>query len=46
MIMNNKAAFLETEKGSIFVRGAEIAQPEEDEVLIKVHLRPADETLK
>ncbi|KAF2629075.1 GroES-like protein [Macroventuria anomochaeta] len=43
--MSNKAAFLETEKGSIVVRDAEIAQPGEGEVLVKVQacaIQPAD----
>ena len=34
--MSNKAAFVEAEKGQIVVRDAEIAQPGEGEVLVKV----------
>jgi NADPH:quinone reductase-like Zn-dependent oxidoreductase len=43
--MSNRAAFLETEKGQIVVRDAEIPEPEEGEVLIKVYacgIQPAD----
>jgi hypothetical protein len=36
--MSNRAAFIETEKGQIVVQDAEIAQPEQGEVLIKVTL--------
>ena len=34
--MTNRAAFLESEKGAIVVRDAEIPKPGEGEVLIKV----------
>jgi NADPH:quinone reductase-like Zn-dependent oxidoreductase len=43
--MSNLAAFLETEKGQIVVRDAEIPEPGEGEVLIKVFacgIQPAD----
>lgn len=43
--MNNRAAFVETEKGQIVVRDAEIAELGEGEVLVKVHacaIQPAD----
>jgi NADPH:quinone reductase-like Zn-dependent oxidoreductase len=43
--MNNRAAFLETAKGEIVVRNAEIAELEEGEVLVKVQacaIQPAD----
>jgi NADPH:quinone reductase-like Zn-dependent oxidoreductase len=43
--MSNLAAFVETEKGQIVVRDAEIPEPEEGEVLIKVYacgIQPAD----
>ncbi|CAO2653525.1 Nn.00g029360.m01.CDS01 [Neocucurbitaria sp. VM-36] len=43
--MSNKAAFVETAKGQILVRDAEIAQPGNGEVLVKVHacaIQPAD----
>lgn len=40
--MANRAAFIETEKGAVVVRDAEIAQPEEGEVLINVHPTSAD----
>jgi Zn-dependent alcohol dehydrogenase len=33
--MSNRAAFLESAKGEFSVRDADIAQPEEGEVLIK-----------
>ena len=38
--MSNKAAFVETAKGQIVVRDAEIAQPGDGEVLVKVPLQP------
>jgi NADPH:quinone reductase-like Zn-dependent oxidoreductase len=44
--MNNRAAFLETEKGKIVVRDAATAEPGEGEVLVKVQacaIQPADE---
>jgi NADPH:quinone reductase-like Zn-dependent oxidoreductase len=44
--MNNRAAFLESEKGQFVVRDAEIAELGEGEVLIKVQacaIQPADE---
>lgn len=34
--MSNKAAYLESEKGSFVVRDAEVWQPGEGEVLVKV----------
>jgi Zn-dependent alcohol dehydrogenase len=34
--MSNRAAFLETPKGQFVVRDAEIAEPREGEVLVKV----------
>ncbi|KAF2681811.1 GroES-like protein [Lentithecium fluviatile CBS 122367] len=43
--MENRAAFLESQKGVFVVRDAEIEQPREKEVLIKVHaaaIQPAD----
>ncbi|KAJ4359281.1 hypothetical protein N0V95_002292 [Ascochyta clinopodiicola] len=43
--MANKAAFIETERGSVIVRDAEIVQPAQGEVLIKVQacaIQPAD----
>lgn len=43
--MNNRAAFVETEKGHIVVRDAEIAELGKGEVLVKVHacaIQPAD----
>jgi hypothetical protein len=36
LAMSNKAAFVEAEKGRIVVRDAEIGQPGEGEVLVKV----------
>jgi NADPH:quinone reductase-like Zn-dependent oxidoreductase len=42
--MNNRAAFLETEKGSIVVRDGEIPDPGEGEVLIKVRPSHTDST--
>jgi hypothetical protein len=36
LIMANRAAFLESEKGKFVVRDAEIGQPGEGEVLVKV----------
>lgn len=38
--MSNKAAFVEAEKGRIYVGDAEIAQPGEGEVLVKVSRIP------
>jgi hypothetical protein len=35
--MGNRAVVLESEKGAIVVRGAEISKPGEGQVLIKVH---------
>jgi NADPH:quinone reductase-like Zn-dependent oxidoreductase len=43
--MSNRAAFVEEVKGQIVVRDADISEPEEKEVLIKVHacaIQPAD----
>jgi NADPH:quinone reductase-like Zn-dependent oxidoreductase len=43
--MSNRAAFVEREKGPVIVRNAEISEPGEGEVLIKVDacaIQPAD----
>lgn len=43
--MSNRAAFVESAKGAIIVRDADVPEPEEKEVLIKVQacaIQPAD----
>lgn len=40
--MSNKAAFIETEKGSVVVREADIVQPGEGEILVKVYSKTVD----